>query len=573
MGRRFWLVWILVSPIVCGQQQAAGQQQEPDQAVTRVPPARPFVLPPRIGVLTDRELTLQDALAMALANNKDIDGSRIDQEKAVNSVSGAKGSFDPRIGGTASYQKNVTPVASSLGGSATGSVISRNGLADPQLSGSLPWIGSTYQFDLSSARTTTNNTFTQLNPQYPTSLNFSFTQPLWRNLRYDDNRHRLEVAKKNVSLTDEQFRQRVMQIVTQTEQAYWDLAFAYGNLAVQLEAVRLGREQDESNRRQQEQGLLAPIDVVAAQRQLATFEVNAYSAQEALTAAENVLKTLILPDRTDPTWSNALIPITPVNVSPPVTPLQDAVREGIANRPELAQVQISGEINDTDNRFFREQTKPQVDLVATHTNAGLAGIQLPPAPNPFTAGLVSLSERINDLSVLAGLQPLPSASGGSGGGLPPFLVGSYGQSLSNVFNGSFPTTQVQLRLSLPLRNRTAEANLNNSLAETRRIRNQRQQTEQAIEASVRNAMQSVESSKSRLESARVARESAEEQYQSEQRQFRAGTSTLFLVQQRQTDMITARSQERRAEADLGKAIATFELATGTILQTHNIQLR
>jgi len=214
-----------------------------------------------------------------------------------------------------------------------------------------------------------------------------------------------------------------------------------------------------------------------------------------------------------------------------------------------------------------------VDLVATHNNAGLAGIQLPAAPNPFTAGLASLSDRLNELSLLAGLQALPSTDGGTSGGLPPLLVGSYSQSLSNLFNGNFPTTQVQLRLSLPLRNRTAEANLNNSLAETRRIRNQRQQAEQAVEASVRNAMQSVESSKARLESARVARDSAEQQYQSEQRQFRAGTSTLFLVQQRQTDMIAARSQERRAESDLGKAIATYELATGTILQTNNIRLR
>jgi len=553
--------------------QAWAQQQPAQEAATRIPPPRPFVLAPRIGVSGDKELTLQDALAMALSNNKDIDGSRIDREKAVNSVLGAKGYFDPRVGGTTSFQKNVTPVASSLGGSATGAVTSRNSLADPQLTGSLPWLGTTYSLDFSSARTTTNNSFAQLNPQYPTSLNFSFTQPLFRNLRYDDNRHRLEVAKKNVSLTDEQFRQRVMQIVTQTEQAYWDLAFAYRNLEVQLDAVRLGGEQDESNRRQQEQGLLAPIDVVAAQRQLATFEVNAYSAQEALTAAENVLKTLILPGRTDPTWSSALIPITPVNVSPPITPLIDAVREGLANRPELAQIQINGEINATDNKFYREQTKPQVDLVATHTNAGLAGIQLPAGPNPFTAGLASLSDRINDLSLLAGLQPLPSTGGGTTAGLPPLLVGSYGQSVSNIFNNNFPTTQVQLRMSLPLRNRTAEANLNNSLAETRRIRNQRQQTEQSIEAGVRNAMQSVESAKARLASSRVARQSAEEQYQSEQRQFRAGTSTLFLVQQRQTDMITARSQERRAESDLGKAIATFELATGTILQTNNIQLK
>ena len=241
--------------------------------------------------------------------------------------------------------------------------------------------------------------------------------------------------------------------------------------------------------------------------------------------------------------------------------------------PSSRRCKSPGEINETDNRFYREQTKPQVDLVATHTNAGLAGIQLPAGPNPFTAGLASLTDRLNELSVLAGLPPLPTTGGGTTAGLPPLLVGSYGQSLSNLFNGNFPTTQVQLRISLPLRNRTAEANLNNSLAETRRIRNQRQQTEQSIEASVRNAMQSVESAKARLESSRVARESAEEQYQSEQRQFRAGTSTLFLVQQRQSDMITARSQERRAEADLGKAIATFELATGTILQTNNIQLR
>jgi len=559
--------------VLAVSQAWAQQQAAQDQAATRIPPPRPFVLAPRIGVTGDKELTLQDALEMALTNNKDIDGSRIDREKAVNSVLGAKGYFDPRVGGVTSFQKNVTPVASTLGGSATGAVTNRNTLGDPQLTGSLPWLGTTYSLDYSSARTTTNNSFTQLNPQYPTSLNFSFTQPLFRNLRYDDNRHRLEVAKKNVSLTDEQFRQRVMQIVTQTEQAYWDLAFAYRNLEVQLDAVRLGGEQDESNRRQQEQGLLAPIDVVAAQRQLATFEVNAYSAQEALTAAENALKMLILPDRTDPAWSSALIPITPVNVSPPVTPLIDAVREGLANRPELAQIEINKEINATDNRFYREQAKPQVDLVATHTNAGLAGIQLPAGPNPFTAGLANLSERINDLSLLAGLQPLPTTGGGTTAGLPPLLVGSYGQSVSNIFNNSFPTTQVQLRVSLPLRNRTAEANLNNSLAETRRIRNQRQQTEQSIEASVRNAMQSVESAKSRLGSARVARQSAEEQYQSEQRQFRAGTSTLFLVQQRQTDMITARSQERRAESDLGKAIATFELATGTILQTNNIRLK
>jgi len=539
----------------------------------QIPPTRPFQVPPRIGVFTQMPLTLDDALAMALENNHDVAISRIDQERSSYAITGAQGAYDPRLGGVASFQNNVVPIASSLGGSTTGSVTNRNSLADPQITGALPILGSSYTLDLSSQRTTTTNTFTQLNPQFPTSLNFSYTQPLWRGLKYDDNRRRLEVAKKNQSLTQEQFRQRVMETVTRTEQAYWDLAYAYGNLEVQLNAVQLGRDQDESNRRQQQQGLLAPIDVVAAQRQLATFEQSAYSAQEALTTAENALKTLIASGRGDPVWSAAIVPVTPVNVSPPLIPLADAVAEALANRPEIAQLRISHEINQADNRFFQEQTKPQVDVIASHTSAGLAGAQLPAAPNPFTSGLLGLTDRINELSLLSGLTPLPTTGGTSSGGVPHILVGGYGSSLSNLFRGNFPATQVQLRISLPLRNRTAEANLSDSLAQGRRIRTQQEQTELAIEANVRNSMQSVESSRARLASSRVARESAEEQYESEQRQFRAGTSTLFLVQQRQSDMITARSQERRAEADLGKAIAGFELATGRVLGVHNIDVK
>jgi HAE1 family hydrophobic/amphiphilic exporter-1 len=142
-----------------------------------------------------------------------------------------------------------------------------------------------------------------------------------------------------------------------------------------------------------------------------------------------------------------------------------------------------------------------------------------------------------------------------------------------LFTSDFPTTEVQLRISMPIRNRTAEANLAGSLAEGRRIVDQRQQTEQAIEAAVRNAMQSMDSAKAKLQAGQVARESAEQQYDSEQRQFRAGTSTLFLVQQRQTDMITARSSERRAESDLAEAIASFEVATGGNLRAHHVELR
>jgi outer membrane protein TolC len=541
---------------------------------TLVPPVRPFRLPARIGVLGEAQLSLEQALAMALMNNKDIDASRIDREISEYNVTAALGVFDPSIGAISQFQKQVTPIASTLGGSANGAVLNRSYQTDPTFSGAMPWGGGSYRTDFSSQRLYTNNTFVILNPQYATAWTFSYTQPLWRNFLYDQNRHSIDIAKKNSAMSQEQFRARVMQVVQQTEQAYWELVFAYNNFQVQLQAVDIALQQDESNRRQQQEGLLAPIDVVAAQTQLANFELNAYTAQAALTRAENALKTLILANRSSALWASAIIPTTAPSTSPPVIPLQDAVADALANRPEVAQVRISGEINQDDQRLFRMQTKPQLDLIASYTRTGLAGpVVVQSGPNPFTASFGPLIDRLNVLSESAGLNPISLGGGSFGNAAPPALVGQYGQSLNNLLEGNFPTTQVQLRLTLPIRNRTAESNLASSIAQGRRIKDQREQIEQNIEADVRNALQAMVSAQSRLEAARIQRESAEEQYNSEQRQFRAGTSTLFLVQQRQSNMIAARSQERRAETDLAQAISAFELATGTSLREHNIQLK
>ncbi len=568
--------WFRRGTAVCLASVSVWAQSPAAQEGARVPQTREFHMPPPVGIIGQRPLSLEEALMLALENNRDIDISRIDQQRAQYGITSAEGVYDPRIGGQISFTKNIVPVASALGGSATGAVTNRSGLVDPQLTGAISPLGSSYQADFSNARSTTNNTFTTLNPQYPTSLNFTYTQPLVRGFRYDDNRRRVEIAKKNKSLSDEQFRQRVMQVITTTEQAYWDLVYAYGNLGVQLEAVQIGLEQDASNRRQEEQGLLAPIDVVAAQRQLATFEQAAYTAQESLTIAENTLKQLILADRGDPIWSLSLMPTTAVDVETPLLPLDDAINEALSNRPEVAQLKITRDINQADNKYYREQTKPQVDAVFLHSSAGLAGTALPAAPNPFTAGLTVLANQVNQLSQIAGIPQIPT-TGGSGSTttstVPAILVGGYGQSLQNVFNNHFPTTQVALRVSFPIRNRTAEANLGSNLAEAKRIRDQQQQTELSIEANVRNTLQAMDLAKARMQAAEIARVSAEQQYESEQRQFRAGTSTLFLVQQRQNDMITARSQEQFAQAALSKAIAAFELSTARTLSVHQIDIK
>ncbi len=516
------------------------------------------------------QIGLPEVIQRVLASDRDLVISRILREEANYNVTGAKGVYDPRVGMNALRQRSVSPVSSLIGGSSDGKLSQEQYLADPSLSGSFPVGGGTYKIDFSSARQTSDSTFLTLNPQYPASITLNLTQPLWRGLLFDDNRHRIAVAKKNVQLTDEQFRQEVIQVVTVAVQSYWELDYAYRNLGVQIEAVRLAEQQDASNRRQVQQGLLAPIDVVATQTQIATFQQDVFLAQQTVTAAENALKVLMLPDRTDLMWGMALVPQEFSDSSKPLPSLDEALKAALAARPELAESALSIEINKLDTRLSREQTKPQIDAVGSLGTVGLAGREFVAGPNPLTASFLPFVNGINTLNTLNGLPPVVFATSG---GVPPFLVGGYGQSLSELTSGNFTSAQIGIQISVPLRNRTAEANLAVSQAEGRRLKAQQQQVQMAIEQDVRNSLQSAASARARLDASVTARQYAEQQYASEQRQFQAGTSTVFLVLQRQTDLIAARTREVRARADLGEAQAGLDRATARTIEAQGIQIQ
>ena len=230
--------------------------------------------------------------------------------------------------------------------------------------------------------------------------------------------------------------------------------------------------------------------------------------------------------------------------------------------------------SQTNLRYYRDQTRPQIDLVASYASSGLAGIVRESTSNPFTGGFPIIVGRLNELSAAAGLTPIDDSlfSSMGGSGVPDALVGGYSQSLSNLYGFGFPTVQVSLQVSLPLRNRTAKGNLASGLVEVRRAETQRAQLEQQVQAEVRSAIQSLASYKNGLEAARIAHRSAQEQYESEQRKFKAGTSTMFLVLQRQTTLVTAQSSELRARVELSKAVADLDRATGRTLESYNVVL-
>ena len=498
----------------------------------------------RIGVQTGNELslTLQQAIEMALKNSNDIDESRNDVHISDFGLMGARGVYDPLATSDNYYEKLTTPTASAIGGAVNGAVTTSRYFGSAGLSGYTPYQGGNYSASFNTSRATSSNTNSFLNPQFPSTIIFSYAQPLWRNRSIDANRHAILIAKKNVDLSDSQLRQKAMDIIAGVEQAYWDLAYALRNLEVQIDTLKQAREQLESNERQVAQGVLAPIEIVAARAQISTYEQAVYSAQESITRAENALKPLILSDRTSPEWMRPLTPVSPVDLDVPRMGLDVATAEAMKNRPEIEQLQINADINKVDQRFFKNQTKPQIDLVGTYTGQGLAGTETPAAISPVTG----LSR------------------------VPPGLVGGLPRSITQLGAFDFPSYHIGVNISLPIGNRVARANFGRALVQGDRIANQRAQTEQTVEADVRNALQALRSAESRLASAIDGRVAADELYTSEQRQFRAGTSTFYLVLQRQTALNVARGLEIQARTTLDKAISTFQRSIGSTLTVNNV---
>jgi HAE1 family hydrophobic/amphiphilic exporter-1 len=318
-------------------------------------------------------LTLEQAIELALKNNNDIDASRNSVQIAEFNLRGARGIYDPLIEGQSYYDSTSTPTASVIGGAVNGSVTQTRYFGSAGVSGFTPWAGGSYAARFDTAQSSTTNTNATLNPQYPSLFTLTYTQPIFRNRSFDNQRRLIEIAKKNLSLSDSQFRQRAIEVIAQVEQAYWNLAFALRFFQVQIDAVKQARTQLESNQRQVAKGILAPIEIVAATGQISTFEQNVYVAQEGVTRAENTLKALMLPDRAAAEWSRPITPVSPINLDPPQVGLEIAIAEALKGRPEIAQFDASEEVNEIDERYYRNQTKPQIDLVGSYTTQGLAG--------------------------------------------------------------------------------------------------------------------------------------------------------------------------------------------------------
>ena len=225
-------------------------------------------------------------------------------------------------------------------------------------------------------------------PAYQSKLVAGFTQPLLRNRATDQYRTELQVRQKLVSVSKLDFETRVIDIVTQVQTAYWNLAAARADAEVNRETAGQAQEQLAINRRMVTAGTVAPVELAASEAELERRLDSFYSSLEVVTQVENELKTLLSKDRSSDLWHDEIIPTDRDRLpDPKIDEVHAAMVAALERRPELKAVAVRQEINDVQKTYTKNQTRPQIDIVGQYLLTGFAGTPLSePQPVHRVAG-------------------------------------------------------------------------------------------------------------------------------------------------------------------------------------------
>lgn len=523
-------------------------------------------------------ITLNEAIRRALENNNDIEVSRTDVRIQETQLRSLLGFYDPVITVSPTFTRN----------SVTDSTPTNDFRMNAGLNQNIRPGGGTITSFFNNNRTENRFAQAQLsNGQnladasntaiYSTSLGLQYTQPLFRNFGIDNNRRQIKVQRKRLQQSDADFRRQTLDIISQVQRGYWDLVFALRDQQNRNANLNLARENLRQIEARISAGSAAPVERAEVATELANREVEALTAAQQVAIAENTLKRLILKDPASPDWRESFVPTDQPVFSLDTVNIDDAVKDAVDNRPELSRLRLQAEINDIDVKFFKNQTKPQIDLNTTFSLNGLAQAINQPTNGAttvpqFTGNEEILRQNLNLLLNNANLPVVPNPNLVVTPSTSP-VFGGYGTAVGNIFRSDAPNYSVGITFSFPLRNRTAEANLAGARIQQEQTAAQTRAQEQIVITEVRNAVQAVETARQQVLAARRGRENAQIQLDGERKLYENGRSTTFLLFQRENALANARNTEIRAETDYNKALADLQRATSTTFRINNIDVQ
>jgi outer membrane protein len=544
------------------------------------------------------EISLQDAVELALENSLDIAVQRynpwIADTDILRTLGGGAGrglsgtgtasvlgnipslNFDPQVSASISYDERSTPInnpfISGTGSSTLTSLITHTSTYNTQYSQGFA-TGTGFFTSYNNTRSSSTSSANLFNPSVQSSLFVGFSQELLNGFGLLPNTRNIRIAKNSRKIADWQFTLQAITTVTNTITAYWELVFARENVKVQQQAVTVAEKLYNDNRKQLEIGTMAPLDVTRAESELATDRQNLIVAQTAKLQQEQVLKNDIAKNPLAPNLINVEIiptdlPKQPEAVEAPS--FEEAVKEAFAKRPDLQQQVLNLQNGDIEVRATRNALLPTATLVAQYGTVGLGGNRPILGAATLAASTDPVVNGAGTPVTVAGFGPvfLPTTSQGVTG----TKSGGYGDASSQVFHNNFPDYSVQLNLSVPLRNRQAQADNQRAILTQRQLEAQMQQLKNAALLDVRNTYIALEQDRARVDAAAKARELQQQTFDAERKKYELGASTVFLVIQTQRDLILAQGTELRSLADLVEAKANYDRAVGRTLEINHVTI-
>src|SRR5579859_5855322 len=515
------------------------------------------------------EISLQDAVELALENSLDIAVQRyypwISDAGLLNAAAGGAGfgtpgvvigassasinpfafyiqNFDPLIQSTASIFDATTPInnpfISGAGTASVASIVQHSTQFNNQYSQTFH-TGTNFTVNWNNTRSSANiaNFF---NPDVNSTLSVSISQPLLNGFGKEMWTRNIRIANNNRRIADWVFAQQAITTITNTITAYWELVYARENVTVNEQAVAVAQKLYEDNKKQLEIGSLAPLDVTRSESELATNRQNLILAQTVQLQDEQTLKNFISKDPLAPNIIDVAIlpsdqPKEPATIE--AASFQDAIKEALAKRPELQEEVYDLKNAEIDVRATKNALLPSLTANAFYLSAGLAG----------------------NSTTLTGTPPVPVVT-----------QQGFTTAQSQIFQNQFPEYAAQLTLTLPLRNRSAQAEHARALLTQRQMETAAQQLRNAALLDVRNSYIALTQDRAQVAAAIKARELQQQTFDAEEKKYQLGASTVFIVIQTQRDLITAQAAEIRALANLEEAKASYERAVGRTLEVNHV---
>jgi len=472
-------------------------------------------------------------------------------------------SFDPVITGTL-QEDHFSQVSSSLFNGVP--VLAQNtGTVNFAYNQGFNW-GTNLQVAFNNSRVTSNVPFNTYSPVINSSLKIQLTQHLLQGFGLPANARFIHIARNNRELTDVAFRLQIIDTVDQIENIYWDLVYSYENARVQNESLAFAQKTLDDTKKQVEIGSLAPIETVRAQSTVAQDQQLVTQAQTNLQLEQLLMKNALTRTLKDPVLGVAeVIPSSTMDVpaQEEVVPTEDLINDALRHRAELVESRIDLNSREYSNKAVRSALLPTLDAFVYYSGSGLGGAQSPAnlcsnqSPDQLALGFCSGT----------GTNPITGTPE-----IPPVSPISIGSTWNDLVNSTAPDKGVGLQLTIPLRNRAAQAVQIRSELEYRQAEMRLQQIENQVGIEVRSAQYTVQQDRASVDSAKAALELARQSLDAEQKKYQFGTSTNTLVLQYESQLATAESTLVNAMVAYEKSRVELDRATGTLLDHQGISV-